>query len=187
MPWVLAIASLLVFTVLTQYFQRVYMLSTETAAVFEADVELENLFLPVNTARARIKVVYFWQSNCPCDATVINHYQELMSAYGDTADFMMADLSPVPRDDKLNQFKRLDADSIAQVRASVSHTPSVGVWNEQGQLSYFGPHNLGFVCNAKSSFLIKVLDSLLRDDNAKNINTVGDGCFCAVDTPKTQV
>lgn len=185
LPWVLAIFSLLVFVGITQYFQHVYMLSTETTALFEADESLERLFLPQDSEQFsdnhRIKVVYFWQSNCPCDATVITHYKELMADYGSNADFLMADLSPTPRDDKLSEFALLTANKLSEVRASVSHTPSVGVWDENGKLTYFGPHNLGFVCNAKTSFLINVLDALLRGTQSKNTNTVGDGCFCAVE------
>lgn len=177
-PWVLAILSLLIFIGLTQYFQRVYMLSTETTALFEADEVLEDLFATPIDISNRIKVVYFWQSNCPCDATVITHYKELIGEYGDNADFLMADLSPTPRNDKLSEFIVLNAEKVSQVKAAVRHTPSVGVWDKQGKLTYFGPHNLGFVCNAKSSFLINVLDSLLRNTESRNTNTVGDGCFC---------
>ena len=156
------------------------MLSTETAALFEADEALENVFITPGESVSRIKVVYFWQSNCPCDATVITHYKELIGEYGNNADFMMADLSPVPRDDKLSEFALLASEKVNLLKASVSYTPSVGVWDEQGKLTYFGPHNLGFVCNAKTSFLINVLDSLLRKTDSKNTNTVGDGCFCPV-------
>jgi len=182
MPWVLAIASLLVFVGLTQYFQRVYMLSTETTAVFTADDAIESLFTPEGLEESpnneTIKVVYFWQSNCPCDATVITHFNELIEEYGAYANFLMADLSPTARTDKLSEYTLLDAAKVEQLRASVTHTPSVGVWDEQGKLTYYGPHNLGFVCNAKTSFLIDVLDSLLRNTESKNTNTLGDGCFC---------
>jgi len=153
LPWVLAVLSLLTFVGLTQYFQRVYMLSTQTNALFEADEQLENLFLSPtlssNTLNGRIKVIYFWQSNCPCDAAVITHYKELIKDYGDNADFMMADLSPEPRNDMLAEFTLLDHARVNSVKASVAHTPAVAVWDEQGQLTYFGPHNLGFNKNLK--------------------------------------
>jgi hypothetical protein len=65
-------------------------------------------------------------------------------------------------------------------RPFVSHTPSVAIWAENNELTYYGPHNLGYVCNAETSFVKKVIDSLLQNIYSKNTNIVGKGCFCKV-------
>jgi hypothetical protein len=63
----------------------------------------------------------------------------------------------------------------------VKATPSVGIWDENGQLVYFGPHSVGYVCNNDTSVVKKMLDALLTKQAVSAAGVMGDGCFCLVD------
>ena len=154
------------------------MMSTEEIVEFQENSHLNVLF--DQSESEVIRVVYFWQNYCPCDATVLGHFMEMEEKYTQQGvDFLVADLSLKPKGESMSQFKKLEQERVDQFRHTIPFTPAVAVWDEDNQLSYYGPHNLGFVCNAKTSFVQKILDGLLAGNASQNVQTLGDGCFCA--------
>ena len=178
-----------------------YILATDSIAFFDQSTDIEKVYSAIkwpDNQKNKIRVIYFWQAYCPCDATVMPHFKELYKAHTkDAIEFLLADISPVaalpsveslvilpaaassptrdhPFDNLLNQ------ELTNLFRPFVSHTPSVAIWDENNELTYYGPHNLGYVCNAETSFVKKVIDSLLQNIYSKNTNIVGKGCFCKV-------
>lgn len=125
---------------------------------------------------------------------MIPHFKELIKEHGEEAiEFYLADISP-SNHPNVNAFKAnykapsysrpldtvLDFHLTELFRPFVSHTPAVAIWSKDNELTYFGPHNLGYVCNADTSFVKKVIDSLLQNIHSKNTNIVGKGCFCKI-------
>lgn len=165
-----------------------YILSTEQIAFFDQSAGIEQVYKTIEWPehqKNNIRIIYFWQAYCPCDATVIPHFKELYKEHGDNnVDFYLADLSPIKlQNNNQPSYERpfshvLDGDISNLFRPFVSHAPSVAIWDQNNELTYYGPHNLGFVCNADTSFVKKVVDSLLQNIYSKNTNIVGDSCFC---------
>jgi hypothetical protein len=197
------IFALLLFASMVLYFvvANRYILATESIAFFDQSTGIEEVYSAIkwpDNQNNKIRVIYFWQAYCPCDATVMPHFKELYKEHAkDSIDFYLSDLSSIglspvalssinlsttasstkydrPFDHILNEGV------TDRFRPFVSHTPAVAIWNENNELTYYGPHSLGYVCNTESSFVKKVIDSLLQNIHSKNTNIVGDGCFCKV-------
>ena len=197
------IFSLLLFASMVLYFvvANRYILSTERIAFFDQSTDIEKVYSAIkwpDNQKNKIRVIYFWQVYCPCDATVMPHFKELYKEHArDPIEFYLADLSTLSSSHVSSSSVNLSAtaslpkydrpfDHILNeeltdlFRPFVSHTPAVAIWNEHNELTYYGPHSLGYVCNAESSFVKKVIDSLLQNIHSKNTNIVGNGCFCKV-------
>ena len=187
LPWLtLSLVTVLSVSVFI-YFKRTYFLSTEDVALFDNAEALQaafhqtNFFDRAKYNQNKVRVVYFWQAYCPCDATVLPHYRDMIKKYSDQAvDFFFVDLSKnnTSHSLPLDRNRQLGSDIAGELRGLVPYTPSVAIWDKEGTLSYYGPHNLGFVCNAQTSFVKKVIDSLFDGSISRNINTLGEGCFC---------
>ncbi len=182
----LALVSLIVYLSVSHR----YILSTEQIAFFDQSAGIEQVYKTIEwpeDQKNNIRIIYFWQAYCPCDATVIPHFKELYKEHSDeNVDFYLADLSPLALQNNNNpSYERpfshvLDSDISNLFRPFISHAPSVAIWDKNNELTYYGPHNLGFVCNADTSFVKKVVDSLLQNIQSKNINILGNSCFCAL-------
>jgi len=163
-----------------------YILSTEQIAFFDQSAGIERVYKTIEWPEHKknnIRIIYFWQAYCPCDATVLPHFEELYKEHGDNnVDFYLADLSPLETNEQPSYerpFSNILDNNVSNLfRPFVSHAPSVAIWDQNNELTYYGPHNLGFVCNAETSFVKKVVDSLLQNIYSKNINIIGDSCFC---------
>jgi len=176
--------SLLLFAVMVLYFvaSNRYMLATENIAFFDQSAELEKVYASIKWSdpNNKIRVIYFWQMYCPCDATVMPHFKALYKEHTkDAIEFYLADLSSMTSSSAATALPSkhgqafdnlLNKDITDLFRPIVSHTPAVA----------YGPHSLGYVCNAETSFVKKVITSLLQNIPSKNINVVGKGCFCKV-------
>lgn len=179
---------ILVSVIIYLFISHRYILSTEQVAFFDQSAGVEQVYQSIEWPehqKNNIRIIYFWQAYCPCDATVIPHFKELYKEHADNnVDFYLADLSPLElQNNKQLSYERpfsnvLHGDISNLFRPFVSHAPSVAIWDKNNELTYYGPHNLGFVCNADTSFVKKVVDSLLQNIYSKNTNIVGNSCFC---------
>ena len=170
--------------------------AVDSVAFFESTTELQQLFLndeqvdhhlgsKQESMPDTIRVVYFWQNNCPCDQFTKPHFLLLISQYRHIASNIVFYLAPVDNSSAthdLQDVKQLPKALLDRVRDDVKATPSVGIWDAKGELVYFGPHSLGYVCNNDTSFVKKVLDALLNKQTVSAAGVMGDGCFCPVET-----
>lgn len=162
------------------YVNKRYIKNIDSVVFFESTQVLEQLMSPVGDNKSySIKVAYFWQAHCPCDAAVLPHFYELMNNFSPlSVSFVLAPMSD--HSQTIPNIPLMSSNQLDAVRDVINYTPSVAIWDAGGKLSYYGPHNLGFVCNAETSFIQKVLTSLLDNLSSINTNTVGEGCFCRV-------
>jgi hypothetical protein len=181
----LMIASIVLYYVVSSR----YILSTESIAFFDQSTDIEKIYASIKWPdKNKIRVIYFWQAYCPCDATVMPHFKQLYKEHTkDSVEFYLADISSITlsagalASNQVQPFDRLlNKDLTDLFKPFVSHTPAVAIWNQNDELTYYGPHNLGYVCNAETSFVEKVIQSLLQGINSKNTNIVGNGCFCKI-------
>lgn len=187
--WGLAGLAIIVMVAVAVYIRQQYLLpESESMAFFEVTEELQQLyqrFPPEQAAPSSIKVVYFWQNLCPCDEFVKPHFLLMQKYYQQhfpqRVSFYLAPLHANDSEQKtpdLRELPELPSEMIDRVRHSVKATPAVAVWDEKGELTYYGPHSLGYICNDETSFVKKVVDRLLSGEDFQPLDVVGDGCFC---------
>ncbi len=181
---VISIAS--IFYVRSLYIQS----ATQSSAFFEPTPALESLFLQKlkTDTEPSLKVVYFWQADCACDEFVKPHFLLMTRKYQQQT-VLNVDVYIAPLDGELVQARQeglqlpvLPADLLSTVIDDVKATPSVGIWDQHGQLVYYGPHSIGYVCHNDSSLVKKVVDALLANQPFSALSVMGDGCFCPVNT-----
>ena len=184
-PWLILLAAIISSIIVYRHFKQPYIQAVNTLALFENATAVDEAFQSVKSLAEQagsetIRVIYFWQAYCPCNAPVLSHYNAMQREYSDKGiRFLLADLSPAAEGYSV-PFDKLVDNSFAQtLKSIVTYTPSVAIWDANNNLSYYGPHSLGFVCNAETSFVKKVIDTLLTGVSSVNVNTLGEGCFCS--------
>lgn len=129
--------------------------------------------------------MYLWERYCPCNWGVNSHDSKVFNEYsGKGVDFYVADLSAHRSDIKkavAPNGRVLNKGVSKALLAEVRYVPAIAVMSESDELLYYGPHSLGFVCNAVTSIVSKVVSSLKEGVFSKNTNVIGEGCFCATD------
>ncbi|MCV6622330.1 MAG: DUF6436 domain-containing protein [Cellvibrionaceae bacterium] len=125
----------------------------------ESLVQFDGERLPA-IAAGRVTVQQFLDPSCPCNRYVQQHSEELSSNYGAQG----------------VAFQTVEPSQ--NVETTIPSSPAVAIWTADGDLAYFGPYSNGVICNAKTSLIEPVLQSLQSGDNPMISNTAGVGCFC---------
>lgn len=107
-----------------------------------------------------ITVVHFADQNCACNRYSEQHRQSLQPVL-------------------LHSKQHLVTPSMAtQLGVFVPASPAVAIWDERGELAYFGPYSSGLICGQGSDFVSRVIQQLTQKQNPEWINMLGLGCFC---------
>lgn len=125
---------------------------------YEAIIELYPI---LNSAgKNTILVVHFADDDCPCDRYRKKHVKDLTATLSGTSQVVINAQS--------NEFMNLH----------IPATPAVAIWNQQGELAYFGPYSSGMTCGDGFDFISMVFEKMISGVNPNWINTQGVGCFC---------
>ncbi len=135
---------------------------------------------PALAGEGPIRVVHFWDPDCPCHEETDAHLNYLMGMYrfahiafysvqrpgtsGQLAPFLQGRLQPLPA---LAGMETLPA------------SPAIAIWDRSGRLAYAGPYSEGLVCNSATSFVEPVLDALVRGRPVQAGGVVAQGCYCS--------
>jgi hypothetical protein len=152
---------------------------------------LETLVKSRNNLKA-IKVVHFWDPDCPCSRFNEVHVKKIIADYkGQNVEFTVVvrgQTQEVRTERKLQAQQVFNDVAVKEVISDwpvdkgPPSSPAVGVMNNDGELVYFGPYSLGARCTQdKGQFVEKVLDGLSTKKtsiNKKQLNTLAVGCFC---------
>lgn len=147
---------------------------SETTAIFSG----QQLRLPASMAGAgKIRFVHFWDPSCPCNVGTQQHLVEMIEHYSGQVEFYH-----LPKPGSSGQLPK----ALSGMRhlsglpgaADIPASPAVAIWNNAGDLAYFGPYSEGAVCNSSNSFIEPVLDALLDNRPVAAANTLAVGCFC---------
>jgi len=123
---------------------------------------IEKLYPILNTSNSeKTLVVHFADDDCPCEAYRVAHVE---------------DIQPVLSQSQQVTIKRSDAETLG---LNLAASPSVAIWNEAGELAYFGPYSSGMTCGTGFDFVSMVFSKLNDKVNPQWINTQGFGCFCS--------
>ena len=120
------------------------------------------LGIPASPKIGHQLVVHFIDPECPCTRFSKPHIEALEETFKDlniTFKSVNPGLAPV------NQM------GLSAVPAS----PAVAVWNEAGELSYFGPYSKGALCGEGEDLLRPVLRQEIR---GQLTHQEAIGCFC---------
>ena len=105
-------------------------------------------------------VVHFIDESCPCDAYRVAHVSKLAPILAHSVE-----ISLTPQD-------------VNQLDIPIPATPAVAIWDEAGELAYFGPYSSGMTCGTGLDFIALVYTKLTAGNNPNWINSQGYGCFC---------
>lgn len=123
-------------------------------------VHFENLNA-LKRKSGRITVRQYINPSCPCNRYVNKHRRELELEFSGNR----------------VAFEEVNPRDLVGVKPSA--TPAIAIWDEAGNLAYYGAFSNGVLCNAKTSLIGPVISSLLEGTNPLVLNTNGVGCFCS--------
>lgn len=157
------------------WYQARYVRSfSEQAVIFEG----HSLQLPQPiSGPGPIRLVHFWDPNCPCNTGNQQHLAELMRNYAPDVAFYAVQ-KPASQGKLPKPLQALTPLTDFPGALSIPSTPAVGIWNQQGELAYFGPYSAGLSCNSSNSFIEPVLIALRERRPVTVDNTLAVGCFC---------
>jgi len=113
------------------------------------------------------------QQSCRCERFVEPYHQQLAERLQHQMQVITLEL------DELSPARR------TQIARWIPATPSVLVFNNRREATYFGPYHQDGICSADNSFLEPVLDALLNGEELVVFNTLVFGCFCPLPERQT--
>lgn len=125
-----------------------------------------------------IRVVHFWDPECPCNVANQAHLTALLKRFGPQGVTFYAFRKPGTKghlQDALWDLKELDMPGPPPIEAS----PAVAIWDRDGHLAYFGPYSEGATCTSANSFIEPVLEALVAGHPVKAPSALATGCYCA--------
>ncbi|MBU1330167.1 MAG: thiol-disulfide isomerase [Gammaproteobacteria bacterium] len=126
-----------------------------------------------------IRLVHFWDPGCPCNVGNQQHLGELIERFAPQG---VAFYTVQKAGSKGRLPANLDAlQALATLPGSeqLPASPAVAIWDQQGQLAYFGPYSEGLTCSSSNSFIEPILEALAAGRHVDASNTLAVGCFCA--------
>ena len=114
----------------------------------------------INENGQNLTVAHFTDESCQCSQYSRSHIKKLQPVFKGV---QQVTLSPTHKD---------------MQNIHIPATPAVAIWDEQGELAYFGPYSSGAICGQGNNFVEPVLKQLKQQNNPRWINMVGIGCYC---------
>ena len=151
------IASLLALLWLAAMLAAFWWFQARYIRPFDERTELfigSQLRLPAELAGpGAIRLVHFWDPACPCNVGNQQHLGELVEQFAPRGVQFYAVQkagSEGRLPDNLQQLQPLPALPGSE---SLAASPAVAIWDQQGQLAYFGPYSEGALCTSSNSFI----------------------------------
>ncbi|WP_437881327.1 DUF6436 domain-containing protein [Pseudomonas sp. LRF_L74] len=126
-----------------------------------------------------IRVVHFWDPQCPCHQETDAHLNYLIGLYRFSSVEFYSVQKPGSEGEMSPYLKgKLKPLDTLEGMESIPASPAIAIWDKNGQLAYAGPYSEGLVCNSSNSFVEPVLDALALDRHVSAANTMAVGCYC---------
>ncbi|WDY58264.1 DUF6436 domain-containing protein [Pseudomonas sp. PSKL.D1] len=137
------------------------------------------LHLPADLAGpGPIRVVHFWDPACPCNVGNQQHLGDLVSQFAGKGVSFHVVQKPGSHGQLPANLTSLQTITHFPGSEHLPASPAVAIWDQKGQLAYFGPYSEGAVCNASNSFIEPILKALLQGRQVFASNTLSVGCYC---------
>jgi len=105
-------------------------------------------------------VLHFSSPNCDCQKYSETHIQ---------------DINKMAIDNEFNIIK-----VVINEHYIIPATPSVAIFDAQGEIIYFGPYGQGLACSQTSGYAQTMLNNLIKGYKANIIVKEAQGCYCQV-------
>jgi hypothetical protein len=149
---------------------------------FEARTELfsgAQLRLPAELAGpGPIRLVHFWDPGCPCNVGNQQHLTELVQGFAPRGVQFYAVQKAGSRGRLPEQLKALQPLAALPGSEGLPASPAVAIWDQQGDLAYFGPYSEGALCTSANSFIEPILEALMAGRPVRADSNLAVGCFC---------
>lgn len=125
-----------------------------------------------------IRVVHFWDPACPCNVGNQQHLGELIEQFAPQGVSFHVVRKPGSQGQLPSNLASLQP--LAELPGSerLPASPAVAIWDQKGQLAYFGPYSEGATCTASNSFIEPILKALQAGRQVAASNTLAVGCYC---------
>ncbi|QKE65394.1 thiol-disulfide isomerase [Aquipseudomonas campi] len=125
-----------------------------------------------------IRVVHFWDPACPCNVGNQQHLAELLQTYVPRG-VQFYGLQKAGSQGQLPEDLRA-LQPLAALAGSeqLPASPAVAIWDQQGNLAYFGPYSEGAQCTSSNSFIEPILEALSAGRPVRADSNLAVGCFC---------
>lgn len=138
----------------------------------------QHLQLPQTIAGAgKIRLVHFWDPGCPCNLGNQAHLADLTRDYAAAVDFYHVQ-KPGSGGHLPKNLASLQPLALTPGQQALPASPAVAIFDNSGQLAYFGPYSEGAICNASNSFVEPILDALQQGRTVRAGSNLASGCFC---------
>src|SRR3989338_8334471 len=118
----------------------------------------EQLRLPDDLAGpGPIRIVHFWDPACPCNVGNQQHLAELLAHFGPQGVRFYAVQKPASQGHLPPALAGLESLPGLPGSDQLPASPAVAIWDQQGNLAYFGPYSEGVTCDASSSFIEPII------------------------------
>jgi hypothetical protein len=155
------------------WFEARYVRSFDQQAALFAGDELR---LPAELAGpGPIRLVHFWDPACPCNIGNQQHLAELIEHFAPLGVSFHAVQKPGSKGQLPATLSALQALAPPPGSAGLPASPAVAIWDQQGQLAYFGPYSEGLTCNSSNSFIEPILEALIAGRPVNASNTIAGG------------
>ena len=172
----LALAWLAGMALAYRWFETRYLRTFDERAAVFSGAELQ---LPTElSGPGAIRLVHFWDPGCPCNVGNQQHLGELVEQFAPRGVQFYAVQkagSEGRLPDNLQQLQPLPALPGSE---SLAASPAVAIWDQQGQLAYFGPYSEGALCTSSNSFIEPILEELVAGRPVRADSNLAVGCFC---------
>lgn len=177
LPWLLAVVCLVALLLALRWYQDQYQRPFDDRPTLFSGASLQ---LPAALAGpGPVRVVHFWDPACPCNVGNQQHLVELLQRYAGEEVVFYSLQKPGSRGRLPAPLASLKPLSKLVGAEGLPASPAVAVWDQQGQLAYFGPYSEGAVCTSANSFIEPVIDALLQGRSVRATQTLSSGCFCS--------
>lgn len=140
---------------------------------------LKNTGAPLDGQRT---LLHFWRPDCLCNRVSQRHFSDLVSQYSSEQLRIIIIAHPASSDEDINALLKLNGDRFTVIRAedsllSLPSSPSLAIFDDQGEFNYFGAYGFGAFCTVRDDgFLSSIIDT---KKSVSFTNVIGDGCFCS--------
>lgn len=125
-----------------------------------------------------IRLVHFWDPACPCNVGNQQHLSELIEHFAPRGVAFYAVQKAGSSGQLPGSLAALQPLEQLPGAEHLPASPAVAIWDQRGELAYFGPYSEGLSCNSSNSFIEPILDALAAGRRVIASNTLAVGCFC---------
>jgi len=126
-----------------------------------------------------IRVVHFYDPKCPCNEEPDSHLRYLVGLHS-TSNMKFYRVQKPGSTGEIAPFLRDVLQPITKVEGMelLPASPSLVIWDADGDLAYAGPYSEGVTCNSSNSFVEPVLEALADGRKVTVPGTIAVGCYC---------